>query len=145
MCIRPSRVGFGFRVEGVSWSYFEDSDPERACFPSRRVEGAASWCSENLFDTCEGFEKRLCTQFQSHVVSLGEVLCCDKLFRFTGMGGVVRKVPSKPARLGIWHYYQGVLTLPMGIRYLCIRALTISRPIWGRARKRLRLWENGLT
>ena len=59
-----------------------------------------------------GLEKRLCTQFQSLVVSLGEVLCCDeKLFRFTGMGGIVRKVPSKPVRIGIWHY-QGVVTLP---------------------------------
>ena len=57
-------------------------------------------------------EKRLCAQFQSLVVSLGEVLCCDeKLFRFTEMGGIVRKVPSKPARIGIWHY-QGVVTLP---------------------------------
>ena len=61
-------------------------------------------------------EKRLCAQFQSLVVSLGEVLCCDeKLFRFTGMGGIVRKVPSKPARIGTIKEW---LSYPMRIRYL---------------------------
>ena len=49
--------------------------------------------------------------FQSALVSLGETLCCDeKLFRFTGKGGIVRKVPNKPARVGIRHY-QAVVTL----------------------------------
>ena len=42
MCTRPSRVGLiQGRGVSVSWSYFEDSDPERTCFPSRRVEGEA--------------------------------------------------------------------------------------------------------
>ena len=35
------------------------------------------------------------------------------MFRFTGMGGIVRKVPSKPVRIGIWHY-QGVVMLRNG-------------------------------
>ena len=66
---------------------------------------------------CE-FEKRLCTAFQSLLKSLGEVLCGDeRLFRFTGMGAIVRKVITKPARISIWHY-QGVVTLPNGEPYL---------------------------
>ena len=32
-------------------------------------------------------------------------------------GGIVRKVPSKPARIGNWHY-QGVVTLPNGVPLL---------------------------
>ena len=43
--------------------------------------------------------------FQSLLKSVGEVLCGDeKLFRFTGMGAIVRKVITKPARIVIWHY-----------------------------------------
>ena len=42
--------------------------------------------------------------------SLGEILCGDeKLFRFTGKGGIVRKVPNKPAIVGIWHYQATVM------------------------------------
>ena len=43
------------------------------------------------------FKKGLKPCFQSALVSLGETLCCDeKLFRFTGKGGIVRNVPNKP-------------------------------------------------
>ena len=28
----------------------------------------------------------------------------ETLFRFTGRGGIVHKVPQKPARMGTWHY-----------------------------------------
>ena len=34
----------------------------------------------------------------------------EKVFRFTGRDGIVRKVPKKPARMGIWHY-QAVVSL----------------------------------
>ena len=48
-------------------------------------------------------KKSLKQCFQSALVSLGETLCCDEvLFRFTGKGGIVRKVPNKPARVGIY-------------------------------------------
>ena len=44
-------------------------------------------------------------KFQNALSTLGEVLCGDeKLFYFTGSSGMVRTVPSKPARVGIWHY-----------------------------------------
>ena len=57
-------------------------------------------------------EVSLRNNFQSALVALGEVLCGDeKLFRFTGKGGIVRKVTSKPEKMGIWHY-QAVVFLP---------------------------------
>ena len=48
-----------------------------------------------------------------------ELICNTglSLFRFTGKGGIVRKVPNKPARVGIWHY-QAVVTLPDELPYL---------------------------
>ena len=51
-------------------------------------------------------------------ISLGKVLCGDeKLFRFTGKGGSVRKVPNDPAKVGIWHY-QGTVILSNGEVFL---------------------------
>ena len=66
-----------------------------------------------VYVTCGGDQERLLNrQLQRMLSSLGEVLCGDeKLFRFTGRGGIVRKVPRKPARIGIWHY-QAVVMLP---------------------------------
>ena len=62
--------------------------------------------AKKVYVTCGGDQERLLNrQLQRMLSSLGEVLCGDeKLFRFTGRGGIVRKVPRKPARIGIWHY-----------------------------------------
>ena len=74
------------------------------------------------------FKKGL-KQIQSALVS---TLCCDeKLFRFTGKGRIVRKVPNKPARVGIWHY-QAVVTLPGELPYLVYTEDTTPQPTWGR-------------
>ena len=72
-----------------------------------------------VYITCGGEqEKRFNRQLQSMLSSLGEVLCGDeRLFRFFGRGGIVRKVPRRPARVGIWHY-QAVVLLPTGDPYL---------------------------
>ena len=57
-------------------------------------------------------QKDLNRSFQAVLSSLGEFLCGDeKLFRFTAHAGIVRSVPNKPARVGIWHY-QAVVMLP---------------------------------
>ena len=43
--------------------------------------------------------------FQSVVSALGEFVSGDeKLDHFTGNSGHIRKVPNKPARIGLWHY-----------------------------------------
>lgn len=44
-------------------------------------------------------------KFQSVVSALGEFVSGDeKLDHFTGNSGHIRKVPNKPARIGLWHY-----------------------------------------
>ena len=60
------------------------------------------------------FKGFLCDNDTNHCRSLLQGL---SLFRFTGKGGIVRKVPNKPARVGIWHY-QAVVTLPDELPYL---------------------------
>ena len=48
----------------------------------------------------------------------GQVSCADeKLFRFTGKHAFVRKVPNKPAKVGLW-FYQTVLMLEGELPYL---------------------------
>ena len=53
-----------------------------------------------VYITCGGYQETLLNrQLQRMLSSLGEVLCGDeKLFRFTTRGGIVRKVPKKPAK-----------------------------------------------
>lgn len=54
-------------------------------------------------------EKALCDAWQCCLSRLGEVLCGDeKLFKFTAQSGIVRQVPSKPAKIGVWHYQAAV-------------------------------------
>ena len=64
---------------------------------------------------------------------LGEVLCGDeKLFRFTGKGGIVRKGPNKPAKVGIWHY-QGTVMYSNGEPFLVYTRVLIRQVTWERA------------
>ena len=63
-------------------------------------------------------EEILSSRFSNAIKSLGEGFSGDeKLFRFTGPSGYVRKVPNKPAKVGLWHY-QGVVQLKSGLPYL---------------------------
>ena len=60
----------------------------------------------------------------NYLSSLGEVLSPTKgvpNFRFTGRVGAVRKVPRKPARMGIGHYH-----LPSGCYSTKWRSLSCS-------------------
>ena len=78
-------------------------------------------------------------QLQRMLSSLGEVLCGnEKLFRFTGRGGIVGKVPRKPARIGIWHY-QAVVMLPTDNPFLLILVCITRQEALARARKPLKL------
>lgn len=50
-------------------------------------------------------EKLLNQAFQSQIINLGEWLAGDeKLFKFTGASGWVRKCLKKPDKLGLWNY-----------------------------------------
>ena len=50
-------------------------------------------------------EQYLSTQFQSIVTSLGQWVAGDeKLFKFAGRSTILRLVPKKPDKLGIWNY-----------------------------------------
>ena len=95
-----------------------------------------------VYVTCGGDKERLLNrQLQRMLSSLGEVLCGDeKLFRFTGRGGIVRKVPRKPARIGIWHY-QAVVQLCFQQTTLSLLILVCITPqeALARARKPLKL------
>ena len=97
-----------------------------------------------VYVTCGGDQERLLNrQLQRMLSSLGEVLCGDeKLFR--GRGGIVRKVPRKPARIGIWHY-QAVVMLPTDdpfLAYTSVHNTSTPQEALARARKPL-LWTNG--
>ena len=51
-----------------------------------------------------------------------------KLFRFIGKGGIVRKVPNKPAKVGIWHNKRTVmLSNPEPFLVYMIRQVTWER------------------
>ena len=63
-------------------------------------------------------EDILSKSFQDFLSVLGEVIAGDeKLFRFTGQSGIIRKCPNKPARIGIWHY-QAVVYLLSGLPFV---------------------------
>ena len=121
------------------------------------VRNALSWLGQRCTEQLNGFRKTalvhskvyitgggehellLNRRFQSLLSSLGEVLCGDeKLFRFTGRGGIVRKVPKKPARVGIWHY-QAVVMLPTDNPFLLILVCITRQESLARARKPLKL------
>eukprot|EP00957_Ditylum_brightwellii_P046009 3490298-Ditylum_brightwellii.AAC.1 len=56
--------------------------------------------------------------FNDVILSFGNGFYGDeKLFRYTGQSGYVRKVPNKPAHIGLWHY-QGIIVLKSGDPYL---------------------------
>jgi NADH:ubiquinone oxidoreductase subunit F (NADH-binding) len=58
----------------------------------------------NFLITCEYFDD-LAKNFQSIVRKLGDYVAGDeKLDYFTGNSGYIRKVPNKPAKIGLWHY-----------------------------------------
>ena len=84
------------------------------------------------FSGAGAFEKQLCSSFQSLLSSLGEVLCGDeKLFRFTGKAGIVRKVTSLPSlEFGTT---KELSCFQMESRLWCARGCMIRQVTWDRA------------
>ena len=85
------------------------------------------------FSGAGAFEKQLCSNFQSFLSSLGRVLCGDeKLFRFTGKGRIVRKVPTSLPRLEFGTTKQlGCFQLES--RFWCTRGCMVRQVTWKRA------------
>ena len=76
-------------------------------------------------------EEILSKSFQSILTEFGEVLAGDeKLFRFTGKSGIVRKVPNKPAKIGIWHY-QMVVYLECGLTFVIYTRAHVTTSLMG--------------
>lgn len=72
--------------------------PRPACSNILSILSARYRFSHQKFD-------RISANFQSVVARLGEYVSGDeKLDHFTGNSGNIRLVPSKPARIGLWHY-----------------------------------------
>ena len=66
----------------------------------------------------KNYFKDLSANFQSIIVELGQYVAGDeKLFRFTGNSNLVRMVPHKPDKVGLW-YYELVCRLRTGQPYL---------------------------
>ena len=78
-------------------------------------------------------EAKLSFAFESALLGIGEVVSGDeKLFHFTGKSGMVREVPNKPVKIGIWHY-QAAVFLACGLSYTsCTRELTLPPLRWDR-------------
>ena len=145
MCIRPWHAGFGFM--------------ENRSKLAIQIKSALEFLQERSPSDGMGFEKLIgflasstywrwkqqrCKNLQASLSTLGETLCGDEtLFRFTGMGGIVRKVPSKPAKIGIWHY-QALVFLPTVKSFLVSPAPTTPPVIWKKAQLRQQLWPIGL-
>lgn len=73
----------------------------------------------SIFSICKPNEiEKVFSNVLNTVVAPGQVSCADeKLFRYTGQHIYVRKVPQKPAKVGLW-FYQTVVMLPGDLPYL---------------------------
>lgn len=70
-------------------------------------------------------------RFQSFVKEIGEFVAGDeKLFHFTGKSGDLRKVPSKPQKVGLW-FYELVAKINESTPYLLDIKLWSVHKEWG--------------
>lgn len=75
--------------------------PDRPCPPGSAI--MTRLISRFLFS--RDYFDEISANFQSVVLALVEFVSGDeKLDHFTGNSGHIRKVPNKPAKIGIWHY-----------------------------------------
>ena len=101
MCIWPLLVGVDSRPRSDCGTEGQGHILECSQMDGREMHGALKWFSKDFARTKSALNRQL----QRMLSSLGEVLCGnEKLFRFTGRGGIVRKVPKKPARMALPSY-----------------------------------------
>ena len=93
-----------------------------------------------VYITCGGDQETLLNrQLQRMLSSIGKVLCGDeKLFGFTTRCGIVRKVPKKPARMGI-RLTKLLFPSQLKIRSLLTLECTTRQETLARAPKLLKL------
>jgi len=109
-------------IQGVSRS--SEGTVENALRNATKILGISSFVLMRMLHTRfvvrigTEEERELSHSFSKCIRTFGEAFAGDeKLFRFTGLSGFIRQCPSKPARIGIWHF-QACVTLPSGRSYL---------------------------